>query len=133
MPGENPDGQVTVYTRPGCPFCTLLRAGLRRHDLTFVEVDIWQDPDAAAVVRSLADGNETVPTVVIGPPGRDSSTTGTRATDTGVWAAVNPSPDAVVKAAATHAPASLPAHRPGLVEGALSALRIRRAAKHQDP
>jgi hypothetical protein len=30
------------------------------------EVDIWRDPSAAAIVRSVADGNETVPTVVIG-------------------------------------------------------------------
>jgi glutaredoxin len=29
-------------------------------------VTIWRDPDAAAFVRSVASGNETVPTVVIG-------------------------------------------------------------------
>jgi glutaredoxin len=28
-------------------------------------VNIWRDRDAAAYVRSVADGNETVPTVVI--------------------------------------------------------------------
>lgn len=28
-------------------------------------INIWRDPDAAAFVRSVADGNETVPTVVI--------------------------------------------------------------------
>jgi glutaredoxin len=28
-------------------------------------VNIWEDPEAAAFVRSVADGNETVPTVVI--------------------------------------------------------------------
>ncbi len=28
-------------------------------------VNIWDDPDGAAFVRSVADGNETVPTVVI--------------------------------------------------------------------
>ena len=28
-------------------------------------VDIWADPDGAAYVRSVNDGNETVPTVVI--------------------------------------------------------------------
>ncbi len=34
--------------------------------LEFTEVDIWQDPEAAAFVRSVANGNETVPTVSIG-------------------------------------------------------------------
>ncbi len=28
-------------------------------------VNVWQDADAAAFVRSVNDGNETVPTVVI--------------------------------------------------------------------
>lgn len=54
---------VTVYSRPGCPYCFLLRRGLRRRGITFTEVNIWQDPAAAAAVRAVADGNETVPTV----------------------------------------------------------------------
>jgi glutaredoxin len=39
---------------------------LRRAGLAFQEINIWDDPDAAAFVRSVADGNETVPTVVVG-------------------------------------------------------------------
>ena len=58
--------QVVVYSRPGCPYCFMLRAGLRRADVPFTEIDIWQDPDAAAFVRSVANGNETVPTVTVG-------------------------------------------------------------------
>ncbi len=30
------------------------------------EVNIWEDADAAATVRLAADGNETVPTVIVG-------------------------------------------------------------------
>jgi len=45
------------------PYCFILRRGLRRRRLDFTEVDIWTDPDAAAAVRAIADGNETVPTV----------------------------------------------------------------------
>lgn len=56
---------ITVYTRPGCPYCYLLRRGLRRHGLAFTEVNIWQEPAAAAKVRAVADGNETVPTVEV--------------------------------------------------------------------
>ncbi|RRO13721.1 NrdH-redoxin [Saccharopolyspora rhizosphaerae] len=84
--------EVTVYSRPGCPFCMSLRAGLQSSGLAFTEVDIWQDPEAAGVVRSIADGNETVPTVVIGD-----------------WSAVNPSTRDVLSAVAEHAPHLLPA------------------------
>lgn len=56
---------VHFYWRPGCPFCTRLRRGLDRAGIATVDHDIWQDPEAAAVVRSFANGNETVPTVVI--------------------------------------------------------------------
>ena len=64
------DVDVTVYWRPGCGFCSMLRHKLKRSDLTYREVDIWSDPSAAAIVRSYANGNETVPTVVIGEPGQ---------------------------------------------------------------
>lgn len=57
---------VTLYWRPGCPYCIRLRARLRLARIPYRKVDIWRDPDAAAFVRSVADGNETVPTVVVG-------------------------------------------------------------------
>ena len=47
----------------------MLRRGLDRRGITTVDHDIWQDPSAAAVVRSFASGNETVPTVVVGDTG----------------------------------------------------------------
>lgn len=56
---------VTVYWRPGCGFCASLRRRLRRAGLATEERNIWSDPEAAAFVRSWADGNETVPTVDI--------------------------------------------------------------------
>ncbi len=60
------DHEIVVYTRPGCPYCLTLRAGLRRAGLSFREVNIWEDERAAAFVRSVANGNETVPTVTLG-------------------------------------------------------------------
>ncbi|MGH3266773.1 MAG: glutaredoxin domain-containing protein [Trebonia sp.] len=54
-----------MYWRPGCIFCLRLRLILRWHRLNAEMINIWHDPDAAAFVRSVADGNETVPTVVI--------------------------------------------------------------------
>lgn len=56
-------GEIVVYTRPGCPYCFMLRRGLRKRKIQFTEVNIWEDPAAAAAVRAVADGNETVPTV----------------------------------------------------------------------
>jgi glutaredoxin len=43
-----------------------LKFGLRRSRLPFREINIWADPSAAEFVRSVANGNETVPTVTIG-------------------------------------------------------------------
>jgi mycoredoxin len=58
--------EVLLYTRPGCPYSMRLRAKLRLARIPYTQVDIWQDPEAAAVVRSVNDGDELVPTVRIG-------------------------------------------------------------------
>ncbi|MDN5564370.1 MULTISPECIES: glutaredoxin domain-containing protein [Luteococcus] len=55
-----------VYWRPGCPYCEHLLSGLDADDARISLVNIWTDPEAAAFVRSLQDGNELVPTVVVG-------------------------------------------------------------------
>lgn len=60
---------VTVYWRPGCPYCRRLRRDLRTSGLPTLERNIWADSGAAAVVRGYADGNETVPTVVVAGQG----------------------------------------------------------------
>lgn len=59
------DGKAIVYWRPGCPFCMRLRATLGRTARRAHWVDIWRDPEGAAAVRAVADGNETVPTVIL--------------------------------------------------------------------
>jgi mycoredoxin len=60
---------VHVYWRRGCGFCMSLRHGLDKLGIETIEHDIWADPDDAATVRHYANGNETVPTVVIGDVG----------------------------------------------------------------
>lgn len=52
--------------RPGCPYCTRLRRELTRAAVVTVSHDIWADPQAAARVRKVTGGDETVPTVVVG-------------------------------------------------------------------
>ena len=57
---------MVVYWRPGCPYCVRLRVHLRVRRLWPQMCNIRTDPAAAAFVRSVAGGTETVPTVVIG-------------------------------------------------------------------
>jgi glutaredoxin-like protein len=58
--------ELTVYWRAGCPFCLHLRTRLRLARIPYRAVDIWADPEAAAVVRGVNGGDELVPTVRIG-------------------------------------------------------------------
>ncbi len=83
--------RVEVMWRPGCPFCGSLRRGLRRAGVVTVEHDIWSSVDAAARVRGATGGDETVPTVFVGPR-----------------ALVNPSVDQVVAAIRADAPGYQP-------------------------
>ena len=40
---------VTIYWRDGCPFCVKMRTAVRKHRDQITWVDIWADPDAAAL------------------------------------------------------------------------------------
>lgn len=55
---------VTFYWRPGCGFCVVLRRQLEAAGVHLDARNIWEDEEAAAFVRSVARGHETVPTVV---------------------------------------------------------------------
>jgi len=57
---------IDFFWRPGCPFCMRLESGLAQAGVPFEKLNIWEDADHAAFVRSVADGNEVVPTVRIG-------------------------------------------------------------------
>ncbi len=61
--------RVVVYARPGCTWCLRLRLALLGHSPAPLWVDVWDDDDASAFVRAVNEGNETVPTVVIGDVG----------------------------------------------------------------
>jgi mycoredoxin len=89
--------EVVVYWRPGCLFCHSLRRRLRRAGVAHRLVNIWDDPTAAARVRAVAGGNETVPTVVVGPV-----------------ALVNPGIRDVLAVAQTHAPAAVAGVKPAV-------------------
>ncbi|EFV12922.2 glutaredoxin-like protein [Segniliparus rugosus ATCC BAA-974] len=52
-----------MYTTTWCGYCRRLKVQLDQAQIPFAEVDIEQDPEAAAFVRSVNGGNQTVPTV----------------------------------------------------------------------
>jgi mycoredoxin len=66
MADQQSSAAIEFYWRPGCPFCMMLERGLGKANVTLDKRNIWEDPDAAAFVRSVAGGNETVPTVRVG-------------------------------------------------------------------
>ena len=57
--------EAIFYWRPHCGFCVSLRSQLERAGVALEERNIWEDDADAAFVRSVANGNETVPTVVV--------------------------------------------------------------------
>ena len=54
----------TMYTTPWCGYCHRLRSQLDREGIAYDVVDIEQHPDAAQIVESANNGNQTVPTLV---------------------------------------------------------------------
>jgi mycoredoxin len=55
---------VTMYSTPWCGYCTRLKGQLDREGVHIDVVDIDRDPAAAELVRTINNGNRTVPTVV---------------------------------------------------------------------
>ena len=53
-----------MYTTVWCGYCQRLKAQMSREGITFEEIDIEHDPEAAAFVESVNGGNQTVPTLV---------------------------------------------------------------------
>lgn len=43
-----------------------MQRNLERLEVSYDKVNIWDSPEGAAFVRSVARGNETVPTVTVG-------------------------------------------------------------------
>lgn len=57
-------GTITMYSTTWCGYCRRLKTQLDSAGIGYTEVDIEQHPDAADLVASLNDGNQTVPTVL---------------------------------------------------------------------
>ena len=56
---------LIVYRRDHCGYCFSLERALKNAGVPYDRRDIWSEPKYAEFVRSVNNGNETVPTVVI--------------------------------------------------------------------
>jgi mycoredoxin len=57
-------GTFTMYTTPWCGYCHRLKSQLDREGIPYEIVDIERNPEAAEIVESANNGNQTVPTLV---------------------------------------------------------------------
>ena len=57
-------GTFTMYSTPWCGYCHRLKGQLDREGVSYQVVDIEEHPEAAALVESVNNGNQTVPTLV---------------------------------------------------------------------
>jgi mycoredoxin len=56
---------LKVYTTSWCGPCKRLKGQLTREGISYEEIDIEANPDAAKFVMSVNGGNQVVPTVVL--------------------------------------------------------------------
>ncbi|HEY1970451.1 MAG TPA: mycoredoxin [Pseudonocardia sp.] len=64
--------ELTMFSTAWCGYCRRLKLQLDDAGITYREVDIERDPDAAAFVQSVNGGNQTVPTLLY-PNGRTAT------------------------------------------------------------
>ena len=57
---------ITIYTKPGCPYCAAAREDFRRRAVAYVEHDVTSDPEALRRMLALNGGRRNVPTIVEG-------------------------------------------------------------------
>lgn len=56
---------VTIYTRPGCPFCTKAKALLTEKNVAFHEINASATPELRAEMQQKS-GRNTFPQIFIG-------------------------------------------------------------------
>jgi glutaredoxin len=59
------DHNVSIYTMDGCPHCNAAKEFLRKHDVEFNELDVYESDDIWKEAMDKADGNDIVPVIDI--------------------------------------------------------------------
>ncbi len=57
--------QIVMYTTAWCPDCRRAKFFLKRKEITFLEIDVNEDKQAATFVKKLHNGNRSVPTIIL--------------------------------------------------------------------
>lgn len=52
---------ITVYSKPNCPYCTMAKQYLEKHEFSFEVIDITENPEAREFL--LAEGHRTMPQI----------------------------------------------------------------------
>lgn len=55
---------ITIYTKPGCPFCATARHDLMNRGVLFDEIDVYAVAGARAELAQLTGGRMVVPVIV---------------------------------------------------------------------
>jgi mycoredoxin len=63
-PANPAAGTITMFSTTWCGYCRRLKTLLDREGISYTEVNIEQDGDAATFVEQANGGNQTVPTVL---------------------------------------------------------------------
>jgi glutaredoxin-like protein len=55
---------ITMYSTKWCPDCRRAKSFFDRHQITYENVDIEENPDGAPFVKKLNNGMRVVPTII---------------------------------------------------------------------
>jgi glutaredoxin len=58
-------GPVTMYTAQWCPDCRRAKSFMKERGVEFREIDIENDPEAAALVIRVNNGRRRIPTMEV--------------------------------------------------------------------
>ena len=58
--------KVTIYTKPGCPFCMAVKADLKFKGVAYTEYNVKADAQRLEEMLQLNGGQRKVPTIVDG-------------------------------------------------------------------
>lgn len=64
MSDSTENAPVTMYSTTWCGYCRRLKTQMDSEGIAYVEVNIEEDPEAAAFVEQANGGNQTVPTLL---------------------------------------------------------------------
>lgn len=55
---------VTIYTKPGCPYCSAAKQDLEARGVDYDEIDVYTSPGAREQLMELTAGTNVVPVIV---------------------------------------------------------------------